>query len=149
LSINNDTFFNDVREWLWPIALATTIFLASGRSQVAAPDVPQIDKIAHFFVYGLLGTLVARMPSIASWRPLGVYSAIAICSFYGISDEFHQSFTPGRSVEVADWLMDTAGAGLAVFLYARWRWYRALLECPLARRSQVEITGSSATNSVS
>lgn len=111
--------------------------MASGRSQVAAPEVPGIDKIAHFFVYGLLGTLIARVPAVASWRGLGAYWAIVICSLYGISDEFHQSFTPGRSVEFADWAMDTGGAALAVFVYTYWRLYRGLLELPLAR-SQVD-----------
>jgi len=127
-----------MREWVWPVALAVTIFVASGRSQVAEPDVVNIDKYAHFLVYGLLGTLIARVRSVAGWRPLGVYWAILICSVYGFGDEFHQSFTPGRSVEFADWLMDTSGAALAVFFYAKWRWYCGLLEFPLAARSQVE-----------
>ena len=148
MSTNNDTILNVAREWIWPIALASTIFLASGRSQVAAPDVPNIDKIAHFFVYGLLGTLVARVSVVARLRPLGMYSAVVICSLYGFSDEFHQSFTPGRSVEFLDWLSDTCGAALAVFVYARWRLYRTFLECSLLGRTQVEIDGVSVPNSV-
>lgn len=135
------------REWLWPVLLAAIIFLASGRSRVAAPEVANIDKLAHFFVYGLLGTLVARVPAVVKLRPLGIFSAIIICSFYGITDEFHQSFTPGRSVELADWLMDTGGAALAVFVYARWRWYREFLECSLRRSSQVENPAASAPGS--
>ncbi len=86
---------------------------------------------------------MARVPAVARLRPLGVFSAIFIASLYGITDEFHQSFTPGRSVELVDWLMDTCGATLAVFVYARWEWYRGLLEDSLVRRSQVENTGSS------
>ena len=148
MSINKHTVLNESREWTWPVALGCTIFLASSRSQVAAPDVPDVDKIAHFFVYGLLGTLVARVPSVAGWRPLGVYSAILVCSLYGISDEFHQSFTPGRAVEFGDWLADTSGAALAVFVYAHWRWYRTFMECPLIRGTQVETEGVSAPDLV-
>jgi VanZ family protein len=122
--------------------------MASSRSQVAAPDVPDIDKIAHFFVYGLLGTLLARVPQVVVWRGLGVYWAVALASFFGISDEFHQSFTPGRSVELADWVMDTSGAALAVFIYARWSAYRRFMECPLAPRSRVEIVVQPAPDSV-
>ena len=29
---------------------------------------------------------------------------------YGATDEWHQSFVPGRSTELADWIADTAGA---------------------------------------
>jgi VanZ family protein len=35
---------------------------------------------------------------------------------WGCSDEIHQSFTPGRDVEIGDVLADTAGVALAVFL---------------------------------
>lgn len=119
--------------------------MVSGRSQVSAPNIVGIDKIAHFFVFGLLGTLVARVPAVADWRGLGLYWAVVLTSCYGITDEFHQSFTPGRSVELADWLVDTAGAALAVAIYARWRFYRAALECPLMR-SQVEISTSDTPN---
>jgi len=145
LTSNKQSFAQGAREWIWPLALATTVFLASGRSQVAAPEVPGIDKIAHFFVYGLLGTLIARVPRVADGKGLGLYWAVVAASLYGITDEFHQSFTPGRSVEFADWAMDTCGSGLAVWVYARWRWYRAFLECSLMR-TRVEISGQPATD---
>lgn len=147
MSTNKHSFIQEAREWIWPIALAATIFLASGRSQVAAPEVPKIDKIAHFFIYGLLGTLIARVPSVASGKWFGLYWAGVMASLYGITDEFHQSFTPGRSVEFADWAMDTGGAVLAISVYARWRWYRMFLECSLTRTG-VGISGQPATDSL-
>lgn len=137
----------DGREWLWPLLLIALIFTASGRSEVAAPDVPRIDKVAHFFVYGLLSTLIARVPQIVRLRPLGIYSAVVLASLYGISDEWHQSFTPGRSVELFDWFMDTAGAVVAVTVYAHWPRYRSLLEAPLAVRSRVEMPAGAASDS--
>ena len=57
-----------------------------------------------------------------------------LVSLFGITDEWHQSFTPGRAVEFADWVADTSGAVLAVTLYLRWGWYRRLLETPLRLR---------------
>lgn len=119
--------------------------MVSGRSQVAAPNIAGIDKVAHFFVFGLLATLVARVPVVGSWRWLGIWWAVFVVSAYGITDEFHQSFTPGRSVEVADWIVDTAGSILAVFVYARWRVYRSALEWPLTR-SQIEISAPTTPN---
>ncbi|MEK7483355.1 MAG: VanZ family protein, partial [Planctomycetota bacterium] len=41
--------------------------------------------------------------------------------FYGISDEFHQAFIPGRCFEIADMVADTAGAFLGAFLFHRYR----------------------------
>lgn len=89
------------------------------------------DKIAHFAVYGLLATLICRAGK--GWRAAAW--AVVLASAYGLSDEFHQSFVPGRSPEVMDWVADTTGALLAVVLYTGWARYRNLLEYPLWRRA--------------
>ena len=91
---------------------------------MAAPDVPDIDKVGHALVYGLLATLIVRN----GFMPGRGWLAVMMVSLFGITDEWHQSFTPGRSVEFADWLADTSGATLAVTLYACWGWYRGILE---------------------
>jgi VanZ family protein len=125
--------------WLWAVALAATVFFASGRGQVAAPDVIGFDKLAHFAVFGLIATLVGRSFRRRRW----VWRAILLVSAYGAIDEIRQSFTPGRSVEVADWLADTLGACVAVTLYQLWPWYRRLLETPIFRRKlRVEKTSA-------
>ncbi len=105
------------------------IGVASGQSHVAGPPVVNIDKLAHFTIFGLLATLVARCPGVRRFR-----YAILLVSLFGITDEFRQSFTPGRSVEFADWVADTAGALTAVSLYVFWPRYRRLLETPLRLR---------------
>ena len=114
----------------WPILLAVMIVIASGRSQVAGPDIHHIDKVTHFSVYGLLATLVCRLRPgrVAAWC-----SVLAVSAF-GASDEWHQTFTPGRTIEFGDWVADTAGAAVAVALYVHWHWYRRSLETPLWRR---------------
>ncbi len=119
--------------YLWPLAIAVLIFVASSRSRVAAPHVTAVDdKIVHFAVYGLLGTLVCRAGS--GWRG-AAWSLLAV-STYGASDELHQSFVPGRAAEVMDWVADTAGAAVAIALYVGWARYRGWLEWPLGRRAQ-------------
>jgi VanZ family protein len=122
------------RAWLWPFLVAGVIFYASCQSKVAAPGIVGIDKISHFSVYGLLATLVVRL---RGGRRAALFS-ILIVSLYGITDEWHQSFTPGRSVEVADWLADTLGAALAVTLYRGWAAYRGWLEKPLWAKRRIE-----------
>lgn len=113
--------------WVWPVALAVTILIGSSRGEVAAPQVNHFDKLAHFLVFGLLATLLARTP--AGLRR--AWLAVVATSLFGISDELHQSLTPGRSVALGDWIADTSGALLAVVLYLRWTWYRGVLEWPL------------------
>ena len=120
----------------WPLAIAALIFLASSRSHVAAPHVSNIDKVAHFSVYGLLATLVCRLGR--GWRAAG-WALLAVSAF-GVTDEWHQSFVPGRSTEFLDWVADTSGAALAVALYAGWAGYRRCLEWPLGRASRGDET---------
>jgi len=124
-------------QWCWPIALAIVISVASGRGEIAAPswDFIRVDKAAHFAVFGLLATLVLRMRG--GWR-FAVVAAFLV-SVYGGLDEWHQSFTPGRNVEFADWLADTAGAIVAVCVYTGWPAYRRALEMPLKRLKKAEV----------
>lgn len=122
------------RGWMWPAIVAALVVVASSRSEIAAPNIVDIDKIGHFLVFGLLATLIARNGFVPGYGWL----AVLIVSFFGITDEWHQSFTPGRDVEFDDWLADTLGAAVAVTLYSVWPWYRMLLEAPLRRERRVE-----------
>lgn len=125
------------RGWLWPAVVATLIVVASGRSEVPTLEWVGIDKLTHFFLFGLLATLVVRN-GLANGR--GAWVAVVAVSVFGLTDEWHQSFTPGRTVEVADWVADTLGAALAVAAYVRWPAYRRALERELKRR--VENSGA-------
>ncbi|HFD80159.1 MAG TPA: VanZ family protein [Gammaproteobacteria bacterium] len=92
-------------------------------SHQPALDLPMLfpgqDKLFHAGTYGLLGGLwLMAMPWNGGYRRHQVLLATLIASLYGISDEFHQSFVPGRTPEVADWLADTLGALLATTLLA-------------------------------
>ncbi|MGC4073141.1 MAG: VanZ family protein [Nibricoccus sp.] len=122
------------RAFIWPLVLMALIFFASSNSNIAAPNIGGIDKAGHFVVYGWLGVLWARVPALTRLTPLGVWIAVLAASLYGISDEFHQSFTPGRSVEFDDWIADTIGALVAVTIYARWHGLRRWLERGLFAR---------------
>lgn len=76
-----------------------------------------VRKLAHMSVYGVLGILCMgallthRMRS--GLRPL---VAFGICVFYAFSDEWHQTFVPGRSGELRDVCFDSLGAFLGILL---------------------------------
>ena len=111
--------------WFWPVAVAAMIFVASHRPKLGGGSwFRHSDKVVHFAVYGLLGTLACR--PARTWR--GAAVAVLVTSAFGASDEWHQSFVPGRTAELADWVADSAGAACAAVLYVRWTWYRRQLE---------------------
>lgn len=115
---------------IWPLLLGAAVIAASSRPVVAGLGFEGGDKVAHFAVYGLLGTLLCRATG-PGWR--GALGALVIASLFGATDEWHQAYVPGRTSDVMDWLADTGGAALAVGLYFLWRPYRLLLERALSR----------------
>lgn len=105
-----------MRVWIAPAVIAGLIFAASSIPGKELPSVPiaGFDKVEHGSIYALLGAGTARaLLATSSWPAIVVIAAAtAGCSAYGASDEFHQRFTPNRSVDRMDWAADTAG-GLA------------------------------------
>lgn len=72
-----------------------------------------IRKLAHFSIYTLLGICVFSSFS----NPKRAFpGSFLICVLYACSDEFHQSFIPGRSCQTGDVLIDTCGACLGMFI---------------------------------
>lgn len=87
-------------------------------SSVHGSDVPQVvdDRVAHFVVYFGLGTLT--MFSAAGFGPHELtlrhtIAAFAVAVAFAVSDEWHQSFVPGRDSSLKDLIFDTLGAGSA------------------------------------
>jgi VanZ family protein len=89
-----------------------------------APLPPGVgDKPAHAFGYLGFGVVIARalaggLPPRLTLRQ--VLIGLALASFYGITDEFHQRFVPGRTADIVDWYSDSVGAAIALF--ACWAW---------------------------
>jgi len=111
--------------WLPVLVYCVAIFIQS--SFPTAGQLPQwsgMDKLLHVAAYALLGFLFFR--ALAANRPNenrnpSLIISILLTGLYGLSDEFHQSFVPGRTAEAADALADLAGGVLG----AGWGWMRA------------------------
>jgi len=76
-----------------------------------------IKKTAHVIEYGVLATLLYRAfrVSVEGLQRQYWLSAI-LSSLYGATDEFHQSFIPGREPRGRDVIFDTIGAVLAIYI---------------------------------
>ena len=78
------------------------------------------DKLAHAVLYAGLGFLTARC--LARTRGM---KTLSFCIFatlfalaYGITDEIHQRFVPGRSPELGDIGADTVGGLVGALIYS-------------------------------
>ncbi len=94
------------------------IYSLSSQSVLPAPMFFSFqDKLHHAGAFFIMGYLAWR--GLRHWisQPivLGLVSVV-FCSLYGATDEWHQSFVVGRHADRFDWVADTLGAGLAIWL---------------------------------
>ncbi len=87
-------------------------------SSLTAPPTPEdvSDKILHLVTYAGLTLLLVRALASARWANVTLVSLAAACAItvlYGMSDEWHQTWTEGRTPELGDVAADAAGALLA------------------------------------
>jgi hypothetical protein len=103
-----------------PIAAAATLawmasifWLSSDRRDLLPPG--PLGRFggnaAHAPIFGLLALLAARATGSTA---LGVAVAVG----YGVADEWHQSFVPGRTPSAFDLGTDAVGAAVALWLVA-------------------------------
>ncbi len=108
-----------------PVLLyAAAIFYVSSLETVSLPDlhISLEDKLLHAIAYFLFGMLLIRAFHFGGARTLSkkLIVAVMLLGFvYGLSDEIHQYFVPGRSSEVLDWLADAIGIMFGVLFYIR------------------------------
>lgn len=79
------------------------------------------DLLAHAAAYGILCVFLALSfvpPRVASWNRVLLLTVLVTA--YGVTDEYHQSFVPGRHASAWDVLADGVG-GLIVAWTMHWR----------------------------
>ena len=113
---------NFMRFWFPAIVYSGIIFIASSVPNVRTPLAEfGFDKMLHILEYVPFGFLVNRALSgtwsIQSGRAVGFW-VILLTFLYAASDEFHQSFVPGRSLSSLDLTADTIGGAVGGCLYA-------------------------------
>jgi len=78
------------------------------------------DKLLHTIEYAGLAVLLARA---LLREEIGVGRAFVVAalaaSLYGASDEYHQSFVPGRDATPRDWAADTVGGVIGALAFTR------------------------------
>jgi len=109
-----------VLAWASVGGYALLIFILSAMPGGAVPRLfCGADKILHFMEYLPLGVLLMRALAVMGGR--GRIQALLVTLFvvmlYALTDEFHQFFVPGRTLDAADWAIDVLGAAAGGSLY--------------------------------
>ena len=105
--------------FLWgPVVLMLLVIFAAS----SIPNLTRLpgnisDKSGHSIGYAMLSGVILR--ALSGGRLSGVtwprcVAAIVLATLYGVTDEFHQWFVPGRSADPFDVLADFVGATIGV-----------------------------------
>ena len=108
--------------WTPVVLYMAFIFYLSSQPEPPLPA-SVTDKQAHASGYALLAVLVARAAAGGLGRRVRLGAAaiaVVVTIAYGVSDEYHQSFVPGRDADIHDVYADAAGALAGTI--ACWAW---------------------------
>ena len=100
-----------INTWLPVMAWCSVIFMLSSITNTSTKTtIP--DYVFHFFLYAALALVVYRALFISDQK---ITSRVFFLTFvltlaYAFSDEFHQSFVPGRTPSLQDIGFDTIGS---------------------------------------
>ena len=114
---NKGQVAGSIGRWVLVAVWMGVIFWFSAQPQ-AALDFGQpefLGKAAHVAEYAILGWLIqrARGDKRAWWQ------SWLMAILYAATDEFHQSFSPGRTPRVTDVMIDAVGAGIGMVVAIR------------------------------
>jgi VanZ family protein len=119
-----------IKDFSLPLGLMVIIFgLSSIPGKIDSSELkflteldPQLQNLLHVPLFGLLQILWLRAMSKTgrtSWR-----AALACCGIslgYGLFDEFHQMFVPGRYASMTDMALNLSGVLGATLLFWLWQ----------------------------
>jgi VanZ family protein len=122
LPINSLLVNSLLRYWLPPALWMGVIFVLS--AQPSLPHHPDtlldliLKKAAHMIEYGILASLLWRALSRGqgALSRSALVTAFIVSVLYAASDEYHQTFVPGRNGTPVDVGLDTVGALIALLV---------------------------------
>jgi VanZ family protein len=116
-------FSSILPRWLPALLMMAAIFLFSSQTSKSLPNFQNWDylvkKSGHAIGYGILALFYFRG---LKYDKKQYWLAWLMAVAYSATDEFHQSFVPGRNASIFDVILfDNLGAALALWIYSAYR----------------------------
>ena len=109
------------------------LFAFSSLSKLPSPPGEFSYYDVHLVAYAGLGLLTARAlarGASAHVTARVVAAAVLISSLYGVTDEYHQLFVPGRDFDVLDIVADAIGSIVGASALGAWGIIKRRFETP-------------------
>lgn len=125
-SAQDGTDSGGLSRWLLETAFGKTLMrlLPALTGEGAALDIRKYAHMAEYAALAVFSCLFFRELLSERVPRRALLCCLLLCFLYACSDEFHQTFVPGRAGQFSDVLIDMAGVApgaLAVFLFGLWR----------------------------
>ena len=115
---SSKTIANFVLNIMENLNMIDDTLLANDRDDVLNNINHIVRKLAHFMEYALLAMAIEFHMWVRKRRGVRlILLSIIFTSLYAATDEFHQLFVPGRSGELKDVIIDSAGAIAGTFSF--------------------------------
>lgn len=113
--------------WLVAITCCACIFYVSSLPGSVTLDYGFLrsDKVVHVLAFGLLSIFLRyalENSGLFVAGPTPYFLAVLIAASFGVTDEIHQAFVPGRAASFSDWTADAVGPAIFqgfLYLHAR------------------------------
>lgn len=109
-----------ILRWALVAVWMVLIFIGSSLHGNDLPEAPElVSVIVHFFEYFVLTILLLWAINKRLSNPIDAVSSVSaffVAGFYGVTDELHQIFVPGRIPDMFDLFVDTLGAFAAILI---------------------------------
>jgi len=112
-----------MKKWIPSIVVMVGIFYMSSRTGTELNHIFPFFKDlnwGHLVAYfGLSLTYMWALTQITSIKKAMIY-AVLFSVLYGVTDEWHQVYVPGRTPDIHDLVNDTIGATAGALLFFYW-----------------------------
>ena len=106
--------------WTLTVGYMLLIFLISSIPYIVQPgplgsrEAPIVEHVIEYSVLGFL--LLGSFSSTKRTRKQIIFLAVSVAILYGISDEIHQLFVPGRYCDIIDVVANSLGSVIGVMV---------------------------------
>lgn len=120
-----------VLRWIPALFIISVSWYLSSQNRIESITIFQnVDKLIHLVCFAGLAFWVAFGFNLHEYKKVWLPTLFVVV--YGVIDELHQSFVPGRTMSVYDLIFDIVGALLGCLVYA---WvYKKLFKSSICKK---------------